>query len=283
MRKYVYAILGVLIGVFLFVQPLPSITSVQASCAPANCIPGREVDRRFFVKVIERLNNVPLSDFALEALMAWKPYENTSACWNPLATTWKMEVVCYFNCLKRDAAGNCIVGVQNYQNEDMGVRATANTLNLSYYDAIRKMLRREAFEREKLRSALATWGTCSGSGCDPLLNQWQKLWNKYNDPLAGYVFCANETQRCNFSGTRDVAYGANGRFNFKYGVSNGIDCNNTVFGDPAPGVVKACYVKISNSCNPAPGQVALFVDANYSGRCILKGIGNYSNSPYAVN
>lgn len=66
--------------------------------------------------------------------------------------------------------------------------------------------------------------------------------NSRSGPL-GYVFCANENQRCNFSGTKGVAYGANGRFTYRFGVANGIDCNNWMFGDPIPGVVKACYLR----------------------------------------
>jgi len=129
--------------------------------------------------VIKYLNNAPESDFAIDALVAWEPYEDTGACWNPLATTWKMNPVCYFNCLERDSAGNCIRGVQSYQDQEMGVQATANTLNQSYYDAIRKMLRLEAFDREALRTALSKWGTCSGTRCDPLLNKWQELWDRH--------------------------------------------------------------------------------------------------------
>lgn len=71
------------------------------------------------------------------------------------------------------------MGVQHYQDQDMGVRATANTLNQSYYDAIRNMLRLEEFDREALRSALATWGTCNGTRCDALLNAWHDLWDDY--------------------------------------------------------------------------------------------------------
>ena len=106
--------------------------SAQTSCPPANCTAGRDVGRDYFVQVVGRLNNVPMSDFAVDALVAWEPYENTSACWNPLATTWEMDVVCHFNCLRRDAAGNCIMGVQHYQNQYLGFRATANTLNQGY-------------------------------------------------------------------------------------------------------------------------------------------------------
>ena len=149
-------------------------------CPPEDCTPGRDMGRDFFVEVLERLADVPVSDFAVDALVAWEPYEDTSACWNPLATTWKMNVVCYFNCLRRDEAGNCILGVQHYQNQNMGVQATANTLNQGYYDAIRRMLRSETFDREGLRAALRTWGTCSGQSCDSLLKNWEDLWNEHS-------------------------------------------------------------------------------------------------------
>jgi hypothetical protein len=142
------------------------VNPAQSSCPPAGTA-GKDVGRDFFVQVVGQLKDVPQNDFAVNALAAWEPYENTSAIWNPLATTWEMEVVCDFNS----------VHVQHYQNQDMGVRATANTLNLGYYDAIRKMLRGEAFDREGMRGSLGTWGSCSGQGCDSLLNEWQALWD----------------------------------------------------------------------------------------------------------
>jgi hypothetical protein len=136
------------------------------SCPPENCTPGNEVGRDFFVQVLERLADVPVSDFAVDALELWKPYENTLACWNPLATTWYMEGSCDFNS----------VGVKHYLSQDMGTQATANTLALSHYDAIRKMLRRESFDREQIRQALITW---SGGGgyVSNLLDEWEALWN----------------------------------------------------------------------------------------------------------
>lgn len=33
----------------------------------------------------------------------------------------------------------------------------------------------------------------------------------------------------------------------------------------------------SSTCNPSSNEIALFVDANYSGQCVVKGIGNYPN------
>ncbi|MEK8030797.1 M12 family metallo-peptidase [Ideonella sp. DXS29W] len=55
-----------------------------------------------------------------------------------------------------------------------------------------------------------------------------------------YSQCSSENQTCSFTGTRSVAYGANG--SFAYGTfTNGVACNNATFGDPAPNVAKACY------------------------------------------
>jgi hypothetical protein len=78
-------------------------------------------------------------------------------------------------------------------------------------------------------------------------------------PAAGYTLCASENGRCNFPGNGDVAYGANGKFVYRNGVSTGIDCNNATFGDPIYGTVKSCFVR------PAPAKNTPFAvsgDAN---------------------
>jgi len=74
----------------------------------------------------------------------------------------------------------------------------------------------------------------------------------FGDPASGkakscyvgstaYTACASENGTCSFSGRRLVVYGAGNRFTSR--VSNGpVACNNATFGDPAPGVVKACHV-----------------------------------------
>jgi len=64
-----------------------------------------------------------------------------------------------------------------------------------------------------------------------------------DNPPAGFTKCADESYRCNFSGTADVVFGARNSFTSPRSFSNGVDCNNTVFGDPISGVGKACYKK----------------------------------------
>lgn len=56
--------------------------------------------------------------------------------------------------------------------------------------------------------------------------------------------CAAEGGTCNVTGTSSVAYGylAQGKFNARKDLTGAVTCNNTFFGDPAPGYGKACYI-----------------------------------------
>jgi len=65
---------------------------------------------------------------------------------------------------------------------------------------------------------------------------------------SGFDWCANQDGTCSFSGTAMVAYGANGSFSYK-SATNGIACNSSTFGDPAPGTTKACYYQMTTSSN----------------------------------
>lgn len=150
----------------LVVLVLAAFHPQLAGIGSAQCVEGRSVPRDFFTAVLNYMG-IPASSFALDALEAWKPYENTSACWNPLATTWDMPGSSDFNS----------VGVKNYPDSDTGSQATANTINLSYYEGIQNMLRLDSFDRDKIRAGLNTW---SGNGgyVDTLLNEWEVLWNQ---------------------------------------------------------------------------------------------------------
>jgi hypothetical protein len=84
---------------------------------------------------------------------------------------------------------------------------------------------------------------------------------------AGYTWCAKEGGTCQFNTLVDMAYGAKGAFNYKYGVTGSIAANNSTFGDPASGVAKAAYYR-----NVSGGTYEL--RAKHSGLCLdLKGSG----------
>ena len=56
--------------------------------------------------------------------------------------------------------------------------------------------------------------------------------------------CAAEYGTCRFNGTRDVLYGTVEQHVIKT-FTTSADCNNGVFGDPAPGVEKRCAVAVT--------------------------------------
>jgi probable HAF family extracellular repeat protein len=60
-----------------------------------------------------------------------------------------------------------------------------------------------------------------------------------NLPPSRWTDCAQEDQQCSFSGRREVRYGADGTFTYKT-LTGPVQCSNAVFGDPLPGVDKAC-------------------------------------------
>ncbi len=57
---------------------------------------------------------------------------------------------------------------------------------------------------------------------------------------ANYGYAATENTT-GYAANSEIAYGANGQFNFAHESGN-FSCSNATFGDPAPGVVKACYI-----------------------------------------
>ncbi|WP_405990814.1 MGH1-like glycoside hydrolase domain-containing protein [Streptomyces sp. NBC_00986] len=59
---------------------------------------------------------------------------------------------------------------------------------------------------------------------------------------ATWTTCAAENGTCTFTGTHEVAFGANGQY-FYGSYTGGTPCTNTVFGDPISGTSKSCYVQ----------------------------------------
>lgn len=58
---------------------------------------------------------------------------------------------------------------------------------------------------------------------------------------SGSTLCASETGTCSFAGTHLVAFGANGQFDYRFGIGS-LGCNTVTFGDPTLNVAKKCYV-----------------------------------------
>ena len=76
-------------------------------------------------------------------------------------------------------------------------------------------------------------------------------------PIAqNWTRCASEGGVCNFSGMRQVRYGANNSYAVMTATGN-ISCSNDVFGDPMYGVVKTCDYgdALPGATTPAPAPV----------------------------
>jgi hypothetical protein len=241
---------------FLFILVAAGLM-LSTQPAQADCVPGNQVDKpAFFADVARQLRNPSVPEeaipFAVQAFLAWEPYENTAACWNPLATTLRYTDDA---CRSWNLPGNR-AGVQQYPSRECGIRATADTLNYTFngngraYQAIRHMMARQGFDEAVLLEELRRWVGSEGYA-RAVVSRWRELYyGSESGPPSGYTFCAWEDERCRFGGTADVAYGANGTFAYRTGVRNGIDCNNGVFGDPLPGVRKACYIRPVHSGQP---------------------------------
>lgn len=104
----------------------------------------------------------------------------------------------------------------------------------------------------------------------PRNNEKNESTNK-QDPPNGYIFCANEGQSCN-TGDNDltsIAYGANGKYKYR-SIRNAVACNNSVFGDPAPGVSKKCFKFRKAPSNPrgTRSNTAVTVLKGIGGNCL---------------
>lgn len=68
-----------------------------------------------------------------------------------------------------------------------------------------------------------------------------------------WATCAAENGTCRFNGTRDVLYGTLEQHVVKT-FSGSADCNNGVFGDPAPGADKRCAIALTERRADAAGS-----------------------------
>lgn len=87
-------------------------------------------------------------------------------------------------------------------------------------------------------------------------------------PPNGAQQCASEGRMCGFQGTMDVWYGAGHRF-VKKRLRGPVRCTNQVFGDPARGTRKACFIKRKG--NPTLNRPHGRRCADEGGLCKFKG------------
>lgn len=92
-------------------------------------------------------------------------------------------------------------------------------------------------------------------------------------PAPAWTKCADEGGRCDYSGTRQVRYGTTDKWAYKTALGS-IGCNNSVFGDPAPGIMKSCYYSSQTTIIPAPSATPAPVS---SGSGIFIGTREFAN------
>lgn len=116
-------------------------------------------DRTAFLADVLAALHIPPTPFALAFLGRWADWEGCAAAFNPLATERAVPAADLdaANPLFNDAPGG---GVKNYRDRDAGVRATAETLALPAYAAVRRaLLDGRIADRDAVAAAVATWGT----------------------------------------------------------------------------------------------------------------------------
>ncbi|MGI5458530.1 SGNH/GDSL hydrolase family protein [Streptomyces sp. CA-249302] len=95
---------------------------------------------------------------------------------------------------------------------------------------------------------------------------WLQQPRPYSALPGTWDLCATENGTCDTGGAAAVAYGASGRF--KYLTSTGsVACTNTLFEDPIPGTVKACYGQTA-----PPAENVWSPCATEGGTCAFSGV-----------
>ncbi|NUP13904.1 MAG: hypothetical protein HOW73_48330 [Polyangiaceae bacterium] len=78
---------------------------------------------------------------------------------------------------------------------------------------------------------------------DPAYGEYKDCYYTELPTDHSWVQCAEEYQTCNYSGNVTIAYGDGTTWTYATGTAGSVYCDNSVFGDPAVGAMKYCYIK----------------------------------------
>jgi hypothetical protein len=140
--------------------------------------------------------------------------------------------------------GSTVVGLFNLGGGSASITVDYASLGLGGDASVRDLV---------ARADLGTFtGSFSAANIPAHGSRLVQIVGRGDSGLSGYTFCASEYQNCALSGTMDVAYGAQGSYVFKSGLSGTIGCGNATFGsDPAYGWTKGCYTRPHAGGGPA--------------------------------
>jgi GH35 family endo-1,4-beta-xylanase len=97
--------------------------------------------------------------------------------------------------------------------------------------------------------------TASFGGKDPAPGIVKSCYTQATAPVgpAGYTFASGEYASVPVTGTMNIAYGANGSYEYLYNQTSSVGCSLATFGgkDPAPGIVKSCFTQATTPVGPA--------------------------------
>jgi|SRR5579883_1248080 hypothetical protein len=145
--------------------------------------------------LLRYIGNSAPSPYVLAFVIAWTAQETggnkSAAKYNLLNTTQPEPGSTYFNCLRRDAAGNCTFGVQNFATYSDGITANGDTLMNGRYPTLYPALRDNdsialgslsGQPSQGIIDDLATWGTHNWRGI---------IANLDNQSLPGQTFTSS--------------------------------------------------------------------------------------------
>ena len=112
----------------------------------------------------------------------------------------------------------------------------ANTLNQIFFGVSTSPTSVKVPESNCGKTANYTLGGTTPNAVGPVVRRDEVL------PRDASSACASEGQTCNFSGIKEVWYGAGAKWAVAP-ATNGVSCSNSVFGDPIGGTSKFCYTR----------------------------------------